>query len=164
MFTIRDKGARLCDGLTRTANRRQLLLVLEREVGRAGRHGRPLSLLSFAVIRLAAINESHGFLTGDHVVREVARRAGAKLRPDDLLAHFGEGHFAAVLPETEKEGAQKLASAISESVTQPPIAIGEEQLQLSLAIGVATRVAESDAAALLRSAEEQLPPAIVRRS
>jgi two-component system, cell cycle response regulator len=146
------------DGLTGAASRRALKAALDREAARAARHGRPLSLLRFDVSKLAAINESHGFLTGDHLIREVARRAGALLRPDDTLAHLGDGRFAALLPETGQEDAQRLSFKIGEAVAGAPFPLGEEQLHLALALGVASREAQESGLALLRAAEEQIAP------
>lgn len=145
------------DGLTGAAGRRAFKAALDKEAARAARHQRPLALLRFDVGRLAAINESHGFLTGDYLIREVARRTGALLRPDDLLAHLGEGRFAVLLPETGKEDAQRLSFKIGEAVAAP-FPIGDEQLQLSPTLGVSAREASESGLALLRAAEEQIAP------
>ena len=64
----------IVDGLTQLHNRRYLLDFLERELARARRHDRPLSVLLFDIDKFKAVNDTHGHLCGDAVLRELCHR------------------------------------------------------------------------------------------
>src|SRR5262245_17161108 len=109
------------DGLTGVHNKRFFLEFLEREMASCQRHGRPLSLLLFDIDHLTQINEEHGLIPGDVVLKEVARRVSGRMRQADLLARFGGEEFAVVLPETSRPGAQELAEQIRKLVADDPV-------------------------------------------
>ena len=95
------------DGLTQAYNKRYLLDVLEREVLRASRRGRPLSVLMFDVDHFKKINDTHGHLAGDEVLSELCRRVRGLLRQEEVLARYGGEEFVLVLPETPLDDACK---------------------------------------------------------
>src|SRR5204862_137857 len=99
----------IVDGLTGAYNKRYFLEFLEREIARCARYRRPLSLLMFDIDHFKAINDKHGHLTGDYVLRELSRRLLARVRREELLARYGGEEFAAVLPETDLNGARTFA-------------------------------------------------------
>src|SRR5262249_25283508 len=70
----------ILDGLTRIHNQRYLGEFLEREVARSQRHHRPLSVLMFDIDRFKAINDTHGHLCGDFVLRELSERVRGGVR------------------------------------------------------------------------------------
>src|SRR6478609_3918012 len=77
------------DGLTQACNKRFLLEMLERELSRARRMQRPLSVVMFDVDHFKAINDKFGHLAGDEVLCELCRRGRAVLRAGEILARFG---------------------------------------------------------------------------
>ena len=89
----------IVDGLTGAHNKRYFVEFLEREIARCSRYGRPLSLLMFDIDHFKQINDVHGHLTGDFVLKELARRLLARIRKEELLARYGGEEFAVVLPE-----------------------------------------------------------------
>ena len=93
----------IVDALTGAHNKRYFLEFLEREIARCARYRRPLSLLMFDIDHFKAINDKHGHLTGDYVLREMSRRLLGRVRREELLARYGGEEFAAVLPETDGE-------------------------------------------------------------
>lgn len=77
------------DSLTQAYNRRHFLEQLPLEVVRAQRSGQPLSLLMLDADHFKLVNDQHGHATGDEVLRALAGRCRALLRPYDLLVRYG---------------------------------------------------------------------------
>ena len=95
----------IIDGLTGVHNKRYLVEALDREIPRARRHARPLSLMMFDIDHFKGINDNYGHLAGDYVLKELAGVVRSRLRPDDILGRYGGEEFAVILPETKLEGA-----------------------------------------------------------
>lgn len=109
----------LVDGLTGIANRRQFDTVLSREWRRCLRAGRPLSLLMADVDFFKQYNDGYGHQAGDIGLRSVADALQAKLRrPADIVARYGGEEFAAILPDTDPEGALQVAESMRLAVEQ----------------------------------------------
>jgi GGDEF domain-containing protein len=97
----------IIDGLTGANNKRFLLESLEREIPRARRHQRPLSLTMLDIDFFKSVNDNYGHLAGDYVLKELANLIRSRLRPDDILARYGGEEFSIALPETGREGAAR---------------------------------------------------------
>ena len=94
------------DGLTTLMNRRAFDTALNNEVLRARRDKTPLSLLLIDVDRFKAYNDLYGHQAGDDVLRRVGDCLKAVLqRPGDSAARYGGEEFAAILPNTDEDGA-----------------------------------------------------------
>ena len=78
----------IVDGLTEVNNKRFFGDALEREIPRARRHMRPLSLVMFDIDYFKKINDGFGHLAGDYVLKELAQLVKSRLRPDDVLARY----------------------------------------------------------------------------
>src|SRR6476469_5704094 len=89
------------DGLTQVFNRRYFLEQLDREVSRAKRYRRSLSLVMFDIDRFKGVNDSFGHLAGDHVLKHLASVIKTRIRRVDVLARYGGEEFAIVLPEID---------------------------------------------------------------
>ena len=100
------------DVLTGLDNRREFQRRLDEEIERARRYGRPLSLLMLDIDCFKAVNDTHGHPAGDEVLRVVAARIRAALRPTDHTARYGGEEFAVILPETAGAGAVTAAEHI----------------------------------------------------
>jgi diguanylate cyclase (GGDEF)-like protein len=99
------------DGLTGLANRRRFDLDLMREVGRARRERRPISVVVADVDYFKSFNDTYGHPAGDECLRRVASALRAVCRrPGDLAARYGGEEFALILPDTTEESA--LARAV----------------------------------------------------
>lgn len=111
------------DDLTGIYNRKRFNQELDQWVQRAREYGFPLSLIFFDIDNLKTINDVHGHLGGDEVLKEVARVARQAVRKDDILARWGGDEFAILLPyTTEEEGkqmAKRLKRAIADHSTGP---------------------------------------------
>ncbi len=105
------------DGLTQTANRRTFDQSLEKEWRRTARSGQPLSLIMMDIDFFKKYNDTYGHHGGDTCLKEVAAALREVVnRPGDLVARYGGEEFAAILPETQAEGALSLAQAMCRAV------------------------------------------------
>ncbi|MCG8313983.1 MAG: diguanylate cyclase, partial [Pseudomonadales bacterium] len=105
------------DELTRIPNRRHFDYVLDREWGRALRNDSPLSVIMIDVDHFKRYNDHYGHPEGDRCLRQVSRALSSVLhRPADMLARYGGEEFIALLPETDVEGAERIAEKLRQSV------------------------------------------------
>lgn len=117
--TRTDKLSReaLVDGLTGVYNRKYFDQKLRVELERAQRSHAPLSLIMLDVDSFKAYNDTYGHPAGDRVLITVADAAREQLnRSTDVLARYGGEEFAAVLPGSDKQGAQVMAEKIRRAV------------------------------------------------
>ncbi len=92
------------DGLTGLANRRRFMEVLQAEMARRHRSGRPLCVVLIDIDHFKQVNDAHGHLAGDAVLRDLAALLMAAVRgPSDLPARLGGEEFALILPDTPVE-------------------------------------------------------------
>jgi diguanylate cyclase (GGDEF)-like protein len=88
------------------------------------------------------VNDSHGHLCGDALLREIAAAVGGSLRQHDLLARYGGEEFVVYLPHTDAWGALDVAERIRERVRGTSVRCGESDVSASVSIGVAPIRAE----------------------
>ena len=110
----------IMDPLTGVHNRRSLNEFLDREVERARRHDRPLSVVLFDIDHFKRINDQYGHTAGDFTLRNVAARVKELTRQDELLARYGGEEFALVLPETGLDRALVTAERVRRAVAAAP--------------------------------------------
>ncbi|HEU5318069.1 MAG TPA: GGDEF domain-containing protein, partial [Chloroflexota bacterium] len=116
------------DPLTGLNNRRALAEIYERERVRwqhASRRGgdaekQPLAVLFADIDDFKTINDRHGHMVGDGVLRSVALTLTAVSRSSDVVARFGGDEFVMLLPEAGEMGAQRVAARVREMLTKDP--------------------------------------------
>ncbi len=146
------------DGLTQIHNNRYLSDFLDREVARSQRHQRPLSVLMLDLDKFKIVNDEHGHLCGDHVLREMSNRIRHTVRREDLFARYGGEEFALVLVESTHEQAVEVAERIREIVEVTPFWFESLQIPVTLSVGVASTNGETPTTAtdLLKQADANL--------
>ncbi|HBY98972.1 MAG TPA: hypothetical protein DEP84_34335 [Chloroflexi bacterium] len=145
------------DGLTGLANRRQFFELAEREFERTRRYERPLSAIMLDIDRFKHVNDSYGHAVGDQVLRAVARRCRDNLRDVDLLARYGGEEFAALLPESDLDGACEVAHRLCRCVAEAPFESDWGPLAVTISVGVASVTDDCpDVATLLNRADVAL--------
>jgi diguanylate cyclase (GGDEF)-like protein len=110
------------DSLTGLHNRRYFHETLAREVDRAQRYQRRLSLVIVDVDSFKEINDRIGHLAGDAVLAEIADRIRQVVRSADIPCRVGGDEFAVIVPEVEGGQAQQLVGRIQRAVSSQPIA------------------------------------------
>lgn len=126
------------DPLTGVNNFRHLSTMLAREMERATRFGHPLGVLMLDIDRFKPVNDTHGHAAGDAVLRELARRVKECVREVDTVARYGGEEFALLLPETDLDGADRLAHRVLVSIRSERFRLPDgTQLAITASMGVA---------------------------
>ena len=146
----------IVDGLTGVHNKRYLIEQLERELSRATRHSRPLSLVMLDIDHFKDVNDSFGHLAGDQVLKEVAQLAKSRLRPDDVIARYGGEEFAIVLPETSLEGGVLIAEQLRNMIEEELFAFEDEEIEVTVSCGVSEFQPDWRAHDFLKDADAKL--------
>ncbi len=125
------------DGLTQTANKRKYEEEAVREVARAKRYGRPLSLILFDVDCFKAVNDTNGHLCGDFVLKEIVHLVNDFFRKEQTFARVGGDEFAVLTPEARIDGARILAERLRARVANHEFAYAGTPLRVTCSFGVA---------------------------
>ncbi|RRS02963.1 GGDEF domain-containing protein [Aquabacterium soli] len=144
------------DMLTGLANRREFMARLVQESQRQRRGDQPLSLVMLDVDHFKQINDTHGHPAGDRVLASLGALVRANVRQEvDLAARLGGEEFALLLPETDAEGAQRVARKIVEALRALPIEHAGHLLPVTVSAGVA-QVHQGEGEQALRRADDCL--------
>jgi len=146
----------ITDGLTGLFNDSHFRNMLQWEVEKAGRYGRPLSLMMIDLDRFKPLNDRHGHLAGDRVLREFARLLQLTRRESDLVARYGGDEFVLLLPETDIEGALRLMQRLREHVEAAPWYLEGEPVAVAASMGAAELRQDQTAGQFLREADRAL--------
>ena len=141
------------DPLTKLHNRRFFHEQLAREVARAHRYRRRLSLLILDVDDFAGLNVRIGRLGADAVLVELAHQLRAAVRTADVACRIGDDEFAVILPESEVGGAELLGTRVARAVAGRPVDAGSA---VRLSVGVSDLRPGDHEADLVRRADEAL--------
>src|SRR3954447_26904678 len=126
------------DEVTGVANRRFAIRQLRALLSRARRHDQELSVILIDADRFKTLNDRHGHVAGDHVLRGLAQRLRSRVRAEDLVARFGGEEFIVLLPDTGLEGPAAVAEALRAAVASEPFRSGRIALPLTISAGYAT--------------------------
>jgi two-component system cell cycle response regulator len=147
------------DGLTGLYNQTYFKTFLALEIKRAERQHYPIGLMMIDIDNFKHINDRHGHLTGDLIVRELSQLLKSNVREIDLSARYGGDEFAAVFPYADRAMVGQIAQRIQASVGQWR-ALLEPSLQgdpITISIGVAFYPEQATSMeSLIRRADEAL--------
>lgn len=136
------------DGLTGISNRRQFDASLQCEWDGAKSTQLPISLLLLDVDIFKQYNDLYGHVQGDRCLKDIAQALGlAAVGQRDVVARFGGEEFALLLPETDSNGALKVAQRCQRLVAKLALAHAQSPFdgRVTVSIGAATIVPEGDA-------------------
>jgi len=146
------------DALTRIWNRSAIIGRLEHEISRARREKRALAVAMLDIDHFKKVNDAHGHQAGDGVLREVAARLKALLRPYDAVGRYGGEEFLIILPGCDADDAAGLAERLREAVACEEVNVGEKTIPVTVSLGVSclADADDPDAAQLVRLADDAL--------
>ncbi len=145
------------DELTGVFNRRQFLVLADREWARCRRYDMGAAMLMLDVDHFKRVNDLNGHLAGDLMLREIARAAGETLRHADILGRFGGEEFIVFLPHTDVLGALDVAERIRERVAAIKLEWRGQQISTTVSLGVATLgISHDTVGALIADADRAL--------
>ena len=125
------------DDLTRVASRRFFSKHFPREVERAARYGRALSLILCDIDLFKSINDSLGHAGGDQVLKQFGARLQKQLRRGiDWVARIGGEEFAVILPETGYEAALEVARRLRAAIAQPRFSSEGKSIAVTASFGL----------------------------
>jgi diguanylate cyclase (GGDEF)-like protein len=154
-----SEQASLVDELTGANNRRYLRRVLEDEWGRAVRYNMEISLAILDLDHFKEINDAHGHLAGDQVLKTVAHEINENLRDTDHFVRYGGEEFVVVLPQTGAANAARVIDRMRMLVANRPLLVaGAPNLEVTFSAGVACfpNIDVNSAEELLARADEAL--------
>ncbi len=127
------------DALTQTLSRRAILSHCELELARSQRNLQPISILAIDLDHLKQLNDLYGHLIGDEVLIKSTQKCKQLLREIDLIGRIGGDEFIVLLPNTNFDAAQEIASRIEQEMSNLNMNLSTPiPLPISLSIGIAT--------------------------
>ncbi|MFH0823467.1 MAG: PAS domain S-box protein, partial [Pseudomonadota bacterium] len=124
------------DPLTGLLNRSALLAELNRELVRARPGGGPVGVVIADVDYFKAVNDTHGHLVGDAVLRAIAGRIMSLMRPYDIVGRYGGEEFIIVLPMCDRDSVKLIPERIRLSLSKEPINTGDGEFAVTMSFGV----------------------------
>lgn len=141
MYNYEVRCRALRDPLTNIFNRRKFSRELKKEMGRALRYERPLSLIMFDIDFFKQINDQFGHQSGDYVLQEIVRLVNNHIRKTDIFARYGGEEFVVLMPETDINGARYLAEKIRQIIEHHKF---EKVEQATCSFGIAEYTSSED--------------------
>ncbi|MDO8729604.1 MAG: GGDEF domain-containing protein [Candidatus Omnitrophota bacterium] len=145
------------DGLTGLLVRRTFRERLQEEAERSVRRSVPMTFLMVDLDRFKQVNDTYGHLVGDVVLREVANLIRGSVREMDLVARYGGEEFGVLLPEADRDLGFQIAERIRRTIESAPIRAYDEEIHMTVSVGVALCPAQtSDAEELVEKADQAM--------
>lgn len=145
------------DPLTGLSNRRHFIATAQAELQRAARYRHPLALLMIDIDHFKPINDTHGHLAGDEVLKAVAEACAHAVRGQDCLARLGGEEFAVLMPETGLHQAQSAAERLREAVARLRCELPGGAVAPTVSIGVSMCAGSAETlSSLMRRADHAM--------
>jgi len=125
------------DALTGIKNRRAFFEFALSIHGLAKRSKNHYSVIMIDIDHFKEVNDSHGHMTGDRVIIELANTIEKVIRSTDIAGRIGGDEFAMLLPDTSSENVAPLAERLRTLFSEVPISVGDEALNFTVSLGVA---------------------------
>jgi diguanylate cyclase (GGDEF)-like protein len=138
------KNDALIDPLTKAWNRKGMEEMLHAEMERARRANQRVALMLLDIDHFKQVNDRFGHMSGDHVLKETAKRIRACLRPSDIVARFGGDEFLMFAGSCSEETAGTLAERILNRISRRAFSSGAQRFPVTATIGVASSAVTAD--------------------
>jgi diguanylate cyclase (GGDEF)-like protein len=124
------------DPLTGLWNRAAILEALDKELCRCARDGSSLGVVLADLDHFKRVNDTHGHLAGDAVLRETARRMRSALRHSDWIGRYGGEEFLMVLAGCDRPEGVHVAERLRRTIAAPPVALPEGEIAVTISLGM----------------------------
>ena len=126
------------DPLTNCFNRRALMEKLEQEMDRAARYATMLTGMMIDIDNFKQINDTHGHLVGDRVLKQLASLLKREQRSVDIVARYGGEEFVVLLPETTSAESRNFAERILRRVATHDFGEPGKPVRVTISVGIAS--------------------------
>lgn len=144
------------DELTGLLNRREINALIEYEIVRAERNKHEFSIIMADIDYFKSVNDVHGHLVGDMVLREIARLLSQNVRAQDFVARWGGEELMLLLPETPPEEAFELANRLRLAIGSFPFSGDGKIFYATMSFGVAGHASGMTLNTLIDKADKAL--------
>jgi diguanylate cyclase (GGDEF)-like protein len=147
------------DGLTGVFNRKHFEERLAPALAYADRHGKEVSVILFDLDHFKHVNDEHGHLAGDQVLRAAASLIFRNARTEDIVARYGGEEFVQVVHDLPSQGALEIAERTRVAIAEATIDVEGRSISVTISGGVASLSCcgqRRDLEALLRIADRRL--------
>jgi len=124
------------DPLTGLLNRRSFVNRINNEISRLRRYKNELSYMIIDIDYFKKINDTHGHLAGDDVLKEFAKKISSILRESDFIGRIGGEEFAVALPDTSMNSANKMAERIRKKMAEHTVQYKNTNINFTVSIGI----------------------------
>jgi diguanylate cyclase (GGDEF)-like protein len=147
----------ITDSLTQVFNRRYFLERFNEEFDRSRKFKYNLSFLIVDIDHFKNINDNYGHLVGDAILREITKTIKENIRQIDFMGRYGGEELSIILIETDKGPARLAAERIRQSIESRRFAVYDENLKVTISIGISTFPEDAnDTAQLIDKADKAL--------
>jgi two-component system cell cycle response regulator len=148
------------DPLTRAHNRRYLVERLASEIAYARRHASRLALILFDLDHFKRVNDTHGHLAGDEVLRDVAALVSRMIRSEDVFARFGGEEFVVLVRGISHANVGRFAERLRSAVERLEVVHDDAVLKVTISVGYSSldefADAERSPETMMQIADERL--------
>ena len=145
----------IMDGLTQVFSRRHFLGRFKEELRRSRKFKHNFSFLMVDIDKFKDFNDKYGHLVGDAILREASKTVKDNVRQMDFVGRYGGEELSIVLPETDKEQALLAAERIRQAIEARTTKVYDEELKVTVSVGVSTFPDDADDSSLLLEAADQ---------
>lgn len=128
------------DHLTGLWNRNSILDILDRELERCSRQKLPISLIVADLDRFKDVNDCHGHVSGDAVLKATGQRLRRAVRSYDAVGRFGGDEFLIVMSDCDEVMAAAVAERVQEAIRKSPVETGAGQIRITISQGLVTHM------------------------
>jgi two-component system cell cycle response regulator len=144
------------DILTGMASREYLFEVLGDALAAVSHEGNPICLVMADLDHFKGVNDQHGHLVGDAVLRDVAGRIRSAVRDFDVVGRYGGEEFAVVLRNTPMPLARQITERIRERVAASPIHVNSMSIPMTISLGLARACPDEHLDSLIDRADQAM--------
>ncbi|MFO7819257.1 MAG: diguanylate cyclase [Halanaerobacter sp.] len=144
------------DGLTKLYNHSHFQEMLSKEIEKARRYDRNLSLLMMDIDNFKEFNDIYGHQVGDEVLKKLAKLLRQEVRDADIVARYGGEEFAVILPETDLDGAVEIGQRLNKVIRNMIVEYEDLELTFTISIGASSYHKNKSKKGLINDADDAL--------